>query len=41
MNLRIEKHVDVLRELGFVEMVFPNGKRYEIRGWPGIKRIHD
>jgi hypothetical protein len=34
-------HVDVLRKLGFSEMVFPNRKRYEIRTWPGIRRIKD
>jgi hypothetical protein len=38
----IEKHVDVFRELGFTEMVFPSGKRYEIRTWPpGVRRIRD
>jgi hypothetical protein len=38
VNVPIERHVDAFRELGFVEMVLPNGKRYEIRsGWPGVR----
>jgi hypothetical protein len=41
VDVPIEKHVDVFRELGFAEMVFPSGKRYEIRTWPGIRRIRD
>ncbi len=41
LNVPIEKHVDAFRELGFTEMVFPSGKRYEIRGWPGVRRIRD
>lgn len=41
LDVPIEKHVDVFRELGFTEMVFPNGKRYEIRTWPGVRRIRD
>jgi hypothetical protein len=36
-----EKHVQVLRELGFREMVYPDGRRYEIRTWPGVRRIRD
>jgi hypothetical protein len=41
LDVPIEKHVDVFRALGFTEMVFPSGKRYEIRGWPGVRRVRD
>lgn len=38
LNVPIERHVDAFREHGFVEMVLPNGKRYEIRsGWLGVR----
>ena len=40
-SIPIERHVQVMRELGFLEVVFPNGKRYEIRTWPGVRRIRD
>jgi hypothetical protein len=32
-------HVEVLRALDFQYMTWPNGKRYELRSWPGIKRV--
>jgi hypothetical protein len=35
------RHVDVLRELGFRYMTWPDGSRYELRTWPGIKRSKD
>jgi hypothetical protein len=41
LSVPTEKHVQVLRELGFREMVFPDGKRYEIRNWPGVRRIRE
>jgi hypothetical protein len=41
MNVPTERHVDALRQLGFKEMTWPDGKRYEIRGWPGVRRIKD
>jgi len=37
-------HVDVLRELGFQEAIFPNGQRYRLSSWSGlsgIRRIKD
>jgi hypothetical protein len=41
-NTPIERHVEVLREIGFHRMMLPNDKEYEIReGWPGVKRIRD
>jgi len=40
LNTPVERHVDVLRELGFKQMLLPNETRYEIRsGIPGIRRI--
>jgi hypothetical protein len=36
-----EKHVQVLRELGFKEVIYPDGRRYEIRTWPGVRRIRE
>jgi hypothetical protein len=33
------RHVDALRDLGFKEMRFPSGKRYELRTWPGVRRV--
>lgn len=41
MDVPVERHVDVFRQLGFTEMRYPNGKRYELRNWPGVKRIRD
>jgi hypothetical protein len=41
MKVPIERHVDVLRTLGFQQMVWPDGKRYEIRTWPGVRRVRD
>ncbi len=41
MKAPIERHVDVLRTLGFQQMVWPDGKRYEIRTWPGVRRVRD
>ena len=42
LDTPIERHVEVLRELGFTRMVLPNEKEYEIReGWPGVKRVRD
>jgi hypothetical protein len=40
-NVPTQRHVEVLRQLGFREMIWPNGKHYEIRGWPGVRRIKD
>jgi hypothetical protein len=40
-NVPTQRHVEVLRQLGFRQMIWPNGKRYEIRGWPGVRRIKD
>jgi hypothetical protein len=40
-SVPIERHVQVLRELGFTEFALPNGKRYEIRDWPGVRRVRD
>lgn len=37
--LPTEQHVQVLRELGFETFQLPDAKRYEIRTWPGVKRI--
>jgi hypothetical protein len=39
VKVPIERHVQALRELGFTEVRFPNGKHYELRAWPGLKRI--
>lgn len=33
------RHVDVLRELGFQRMIWPDGSRYELRFWPGVRRL--
>jgi hypothetical protein len=41
VNVPTERHVEVLRQLGFREMSWPDGKRYEIRGWPGVRRIKE
>lgn len=39
-NVPPERHVQALRELGFTEMILPNGKRYEIRaGWTGVRGV--
>jgi hypothetical protein len=39
LKVPTERHVDALRELGFKEVRFPNGKLYELRTWPGLRRI--
>jgi len=31
----------VFRQLGFKKMTYPNGKRYELRTWPGVRRIRE
>jgi hypothetical protein len=42
LDTPIERHVEVLRELGFAHMILRSGKQYEIRqGWPGVKRIRE
>ena len=40
-SVPIEKHVQALRDLGFTTIVFPSGTRYELRSWPGIRRVRD
>ena len=35
----IDEHVQALRDLGFNEMILPDGRPYEIRTWPGARRI--
>jgi hypothetical protein len=39
VDVPLPRHVDVLRAFGFTLMSFPNGKRYELRNWPGVRRI--
>lgn len=39
VDVPLPRHVEVLREFGFTRMRFPNGKRYELRTWPGVRRI--
>jgi len=34
-----ERHIQALRDLGFEEVAFPSGRRYELRTWPGIRRV--
>jgi hypothetical protein len=41
LDVPLPRHVDVLRKLGFSQMAFPNGKRYELRTWPGVRRIKE
>lgn len=41
MEVPEARHVQALRDLGFTQMTYPNGKRYELRTWPGVKRIRD
>ncbi len=37
--LPIERHIQVLRELGLETFLLPDGERYEIRTWPGARRV--
>jgi hypothetical protein len=38
-NVPPPRHVDALRDLGFAEMVWPNGKRYRLSSWGGLSGI--
>lgn len=39
MQVPTPRHVDVLRDLGFAEAVFPNGKRYQLASMGGLGGI--
>jgi hypothetical protein len=44
VKVPLQRHVDALRELGFAEMVWPDGRKYRLSSWAGlsgIRRLRD